>query len=209
MAIPGAPATTARVARRIKPRRPWMLIAACLLLVGLTVTLWGKWVENRERADRLAAELKKVYVEAEKLRTEATVAKQRITQLERQLRRATRAPDAALATTALPAGPCPIPRAAAGSAPPSPPRCAGARGSPRPRRRARGCPPGAGAARSAPAPSPTLTRTKFACEGGDGAPRSASAACSRGRSSSTTPPRPLQVLGVVERGRPRRPGRAG
>jgi hypothetical protein len=34
-----------------------MLIAACLLLVGLTVTLWGKWVENRERADRLAAEL--------------------------------------------------------------------------------------------------------------------------------------------------------
>ncbi len=95
VAIPGAPAAAAaRVARRIKPRRPWMLIAACLLLVGLTVTLWGKWVENRERADRLAAELKKVYVEAEKLRTEATVAKQRITQLERQLRRprAPRAP---------------------------------------------------------------------------------------------------------------------
>lgn len=88
MALPGGPTTTAtRVARRIKPRRPWMLIAACLLLVALTVTLWGKWVENRERADRLAAELKKVYVEAEKLRTEATAAKQRITQLERQLRR--------------------------------------------------------------------------------------------------------------------------
>jgi type VI protein secretion system component VasK len=94
MALPGTPTTAARVARRIKPRRPWMLIAACLLLVGLSVTLWGKWVENRERADRLAAELKKVYVEAEKLRTEATVAKQRITQLERQLRRPTRgAPD--------------------------------------------------------------------------------------------------------------------
>ena len=90
MALPGAPATTARVARRIKPRRPWMLIAACLLLVGLTVTLWGKWVENRERADRLAAELKKVYVEAEKLRTEAALAKQRVVQLERQLRRAPR-----------------------------------------------------------------------------------------------------------------------
>jgi len=55
-----------------------MLIAACFLLVGLSVTLWGKWVENRERADRLAAELKKVYFEAEKPRTEATVAKQRI-----------------------------------------------------------------------------------------------------------------------------------
>ena len=27
----------------------------------LTVTLWGKWVESRERADRLSAELKKVY----------------------------------------------------------------------------------------------------------------------------------------------------
>lgn len=90
VALPGAPAT-ARLARRIRRRRPWMLIGACLLLVGLTVTLWGKWVENRERADRLAAELKKVYVEAEKLRTEATVAKQRISQLERQLRRPPRA----------------------------------------------------------------------------------------------------------------------
>jgi hypothetical protein len=76
----------ARLARRIRPRRPWMLIASCLLLVVLSVTLWGKWVESRDRADRLAAELKKVYVEAEKLRTEGAAAKQRITQLERQLR---------------------------------------------------------------------------------------------------------------------------
>ena len=96
MALPGTSATATRLGRRIRPRRPWMLIGACLLLVGLTVTLWGKWVENRERADRLAAELKKVYVEAEKLRTEVTVAKQRIAQLERQLRRAPRsAPSAA------------------------------------------------------------------------------------------------------------------
>ena len=93
VALPGAPAAATRVARRIKPRRPWMLIASCLLLVGLSVTLWGKWVENRERADRLAAELKKVYVEAEKLRTEAALAKQRVTQLERQLRRTPRAPE--------------------------------------------------------------------------------------------------------------------
>ena len=90
MALPGTPTAAARLQRRIRPRRPWLLIGACLLLVGLTVTLWGKWVENRERADRLAAELKKVYTEAEKLRTEATTAKQRITQLERQLRRAPR-----------------------------------------------------------------------------------------------------------------------
>ncbi len=85
-ALATSPPPTGRIARRVRPRRPWMLIGACLLLVALTVTLWGKWVENRERADRLAAELKKVYSEAEKLRTEATVAKQRITQLERQLR---------------------------------------------------------------------------------------------------------------------------
>jgi type II secretory pathway component PulM len=90
MALPGTPTAAARLQRRIRPRRPWLLIGACLLLVGLTVTLWGKWVENRERADRLAAELKKVYTEAEKLRTEATTAKQRITQLERQLRRSPR-----------------------------------------------------------------------------------------------------------------------
>jgi len=96
MTLPGTPAATTRPVRRIRPRRPWLLIAACLLLVGLTVTLWGKWVENRERADRLAVELKKVYTEAEKLRTEATAARQRIVQLERQLRRAPRsAPSAA------------------------------------------------------------------------------------------------------------------
>ena len=92
MALPVTRSIASRLARRIRPRRPWMLVGSCLLLVVLTVTLWGKWVENRDRADRLAAELKKVYVEAEKLRTEATVAKQRITQLERQLRRVPRAP---------------------------------------------------------------------------------------------------------------------
>lgn len=89
-ALSAAPAPAARIARRMRRRRPWLLIVACLLLVGLTVTLWGKWVENRQRADRLAAELKKVYTEAEKLRTEAVTAKQRITQLERRLRRAPR-----------------------------------------------------------------------------------------------------------------------
>jgi F0F1-type ATP synthase membrane subunit b/b' len=82
-----APATPhARLGRRHKPRRPWLLISSCLLLVVLSVTLWGKWIENRDRADRLSAELKKVYVEAEKLRTESAAAKQRIAQLERQLR---------------------------------------------------------------------------------------------------------------------------
>ncbi|HEY7039746.1 MAG TPA: hypothetical protein VID28_12855 [Methylomirabilota bacterium] len=84
--LPVSAAPHARLARRHRPRRPWLLIASCLLLVVLSVTLWGKWIENRDRADRLSAELKKVYVEAEKLRTEGAAAKQRIAQLERQQR---------------------------------------------------------------------------------------------------------------------------
>ncbi len=86
MTMPESAATRPRLARRIRPRRPWLLISACLLLVVLSVTLWGKWVESRDRADRLSAELKKVYVEAEKLRSEGAAAKQRIAQLERQVR---------------------------------------------------------------------------------------------------------------------------
>ena len=50
VALPAPGTIAARLARRIRPRRPWMLIASCLLLVVLTVTLWGKWVENRDRA---------------------------------------------------------------------------------------------------------------------------------------------------------------
>jgi hypothetical protein len=86
VALPATAAPPSRLARRIRPRRPWLLVGACLLLVVLSVALWGKWVENRDRADRLSAELKKVYGEAEKLRTEGAAAKQRIAQLERQLR---------------------------------------------------------------------------------------------------------------------------
>ena len=43
-------------------------------------------MESRDRAGGLSAELEKVYVEAEKLRTEGAAAKQRIAQLERQFR---------------------------------------------------------------------------------------------------------------------------
>jgi F0F1-type ATP synthase membrane subunit b/b' len=86
MTLPATATVASRIARRMRQRRPWLLISSCLLLVVLSVTLWGKWVETRDRADRLSAELKKVYAEAEKLRTEGAVAKQRITQLERQLR---------------------------------------------------------------------------------------------------------------------------
>jgi hypothetical protein len=70
----------------LRRRRPWALIAAALLLAMLSTILWVKWRDSRERADRLQAELRQVYAEAESLRTEATRAQQRIAQLEDELR---------------------------------------------------------------------------------------------------------------------------
>jgi septal ring factor EnvC (AmiA/AmiB activator) len=67
------------------PRRPWLLIAASLLLAVLSVVLWAKWADSRDRADRLQAELKQVYAEAEAIRLQATRAQQRIGQLEREI----------------------------------------------------------------------------------------------------------------------------
>lgn len=73
---------------RPEPRsgRPWLLIAAALLLAVLSATLLAKWRESRTRADELQAELKQVYAEAESLRTRATQAEQRIAELERDVR---------------------------------------------------------------------------------------------------------------------------
>jgi len=67
-------------------RRPWALIAAGLLLLVLSVVLWGKWRESRARADGLQAELREVYAEAETLRTQAARANNRVIQLERELK---------------------------------------------------------------------------------------------------------------------------
>jgi F0F1-type ATP synthase membrane subunit b/b' len=67
------------------PRRPWLLIAAALLLAVLSTILWAKWSDSRTRANQLQAELKQVYAEAESLRTRAARAEQRIAQLEREL----------------------------------------------------------------------------------------------------------------------------
>ena len=69
-----------------RPRRPWTLIAAALLLAVLSVVLWMKWRDSRARADQLQAELQQVYAEAESLRTQADRAQQRVTQLERDRR---------------------------------------------------------------------------------------------------------------------------
>lgn len=75
-----------------RPRRPWLLIVAALLLAVLSTVLWAKWEESRVRAERLQAEIKQVYSEAEALRTQAARAQQRVLQLERQLREAPPAP---------------------------------------------------------------------------------------------------------------------
>jgi hypothetical protein len=73
-------------ARATQSGRPWLLIAASLLLALLATVLWAKWRDSRVRADRLQAELRQVYAEAEALRTEAARTQQRAAQLERELR---------------------------------------------------------------------------------------------------------------------------
>jgi hypothetical protein len=81
-----AAALDRRAARRPRTHRPWALIVAALLLAVLSTILWGSWRNARGERDRLDAELKKVYAEAEALRMEGALAKQRIGQLEQQLR---------------------------------------------------------------------------------------------------------------------------
>ena len=68
------------------PRRPWALIAACLVLVVLSAVLWVKWSGARRDAIRLERELTRVYKEAEDLRLQAALAQERITKLEREVR---------------------------------------------------------------------------------------------------------------------------
>lgn len=86
-AIDSAPVTR-RGLVSARPRRPWLLIVAALLLAVLSTVLWAKWEESRVRAERLQAEIKLVYSEAEALRTKEARAQQRVAQLERQLREA-------------------------------------------------------------------------------------------------------------------------
>jgi len=72
-------------------RRPWLLIVASLLLAVLCAVLWAKWADSRIRAERLQAEVKTVYAEAEALRTQAARSQQRVLELERELREISRA----------------------------------------------------------------------------------------------------------------------
>ncbi len=68
------------------PRRPWALIAACLLLALLAAVLWVRWSTSRSDAARLQKELTRVYKEAEDLRLQATLAHERMVKLEREVR---------------------------------------------------------------------------------------------------------------------------
>jgi F0F1-type ATP synthase membrane subunit b/b' len=84
--IESAEVRVERRGRRRPPQRNWFLISACLLLVLLSAVLWMKWRETRATAAQLQAEVKKVYADAERLRTEVALAQQRIGQLEQQVR---------------------------------------------------------------------------------------------------------------------------
>ena len=229
MALPGAPANTTRLAGA-SPRRPWLLIAACLLLVGLTVPL-GE-VGGEPRARRPAGR-----------RDEAGLRRGREAQHPGHRRPAAHRPARAPAPPRPPRqrcraalvgrvrGPSRGPRIRKTRACPTPDRPTCRPSCPRPSssrwfcsavpiamRRCPGKPTPApsrtrmpawkSAARSAPARSPTLASRKFACEGGEGAPRSASAARSRGRSARTSGASARDARGPRARP-PRRPGRGG
>ena len=67
------------------PRRPWLLILLSPLLAILALSAGFAWRNGLEREDRLRAELKQVYLEAETLRLQAAQAEQKGTLLEGQL----------------------------------------------------------------------------------------------------------------------------
>lgn len=72
--------------RDVRRRRPWFLIAACLMLVVLSAVLWVRWSNTRRDAARLHKELTRVYKEAEDLRLQAVQAQERIGKLDREIR---------------------------------------------------------------------------------------------------------------------------
>jgi uncharacterized protein YlxW (UPF0749 family) len=89
----------------VRPRRPWALMVAALLLVVLVAVLWAKWSESRGDAERLRAELKTVYAEAESLRTQAAQAQQRVALLEKQVQSIRNERDESNATKPAPKAP--------------------------------------------------------------------------------------------------------
>ena len=68
-----------------KPRRPWLLIIASLLLAVIAAWTGYQWKQAKDQEVRLKAELNKVYHEAEQLRAEAAQSQQRVSLLEKQI----------------------------------------------------------------------------------------------------------------------------
>lgn len=73
------------VGEDVRPRRPWLLIVASLLLAGLAGWTGVQWKQGADRESKLRAELKQVYLEAEQLRAQALQAQQRVSLLEKQV----------------------------------------------------------------------------------------------------------------------------
>lgn len=66
------------------PGRPWLLITASLLLAALAAWAGVQYRSGAEREQRLRAELKQVYLEAERLRSVAIQWQERARLLEQQ-----------------------------------------------------------------------------------------------------------------------------
>lgn len=70
---------------RVRPRRPWLLIIASLLLAGLATWTGFQWKKGADQEMKLKAEVKQVYLEAEQLRAQAAQSQQRVSLLEKQV----------------------------------------------------------------------------------------------------------------------------
>jgi septal ring factor EnvC (AmiA/AmiB activator) len=66
-------------------RRPWVLIVICVVLAIVAAWTGTQWKLGVDREDRLRVELRKVYQEAEGLRTQTAQAQQKIAALEGQV----------------------------------------------------------------------------------------------------------------------------
>jgi hypothetical protein len=66
--------------------RPWVAVGAFALLLLVAVFLGARLAESESQAERLRAELRSVYAEAESLRAAAVQSQQRVALLEQQVR---------------------------------------------------------------------------------------------------------------------------
>ncbi len=68
-----------------RPRRPWLLIIASLLLAAIAAWTGAQWKQAKDQEGKLRAELRQVYLEAEQLRAQASQSQQRVSLLEKQV----------------------------------------------------------------------------------------------------------------------------